>query len=105
MAKYSNKSPPEVQFVSVASTVQHEELELAEDLRHHPGEGEALWEGGVCQLQVLIREHLQHTVVLIIRTHLDGIVVVTVEDLPVGGREFILKTLTYKKHFGQNDVW
>ena len=67
------------------SAIQDEEFELAEDLRHHSGEGEALRKGGVGQVQVLVGEDLQHAVVLVVGADLDGIVVITVEDLPVEG--------------------
>ena len=54
---------------------------------HHPREGERLGESGGGQLNVLVGEHLQHSLVLVIGVHLDGTVVIAVKDLPVWEEE------------------
>ena len=36
-------------------------------------------------MQVLVGEDLQHAVVLVVSADLDGVVVIAVKDLPVGG--------------------
>ncbi len=75
---------PQVQFLDVACTADNKELQLLVDLLHHPREGEGLWVGGGGQLQVLVREHLQHSMELLVCEDLDRTVVVIVKRLPRG---------------------
>lgn len=77
---------PQIQLLNIASTADHKELQLLVHLLHHAREGEDLWVGSSSQLKVLVWEHIEDTMVLLICADLHWTIVVIVERLPEWSR-------------------